>query len=308
MKKTGVILFLLLALSWSAALAGQEVLVVQSMRVKPYESAFAGLKAGFPTRLHRLVLEESGPEQVLEKIRGIRPDVIVAIGGNALHALKPIHSIPIVYTMVLNPEQIAAPAGNVRGVSMRIPPQKQLSALLDVLPGISRIGLLYDPAHNGTFVSEAAAAAERTGLDLVARELRHAADAPAMIMDLKGKIDVFWMLPDKTVATPATIEFLLLFSLESHVPLFTFSEKYVEVGAFMSMDIDPYDMGLQAGEMARSIRSGDAGKHSGQEFARKAVVATNLMIARKIGLTPSLASLPGATLETRVFRQIQIVN
>ena len=63
------------------------------------------------------------------------------------------------------------------------------------------------------------------------------------------------VLPDITVITPETIEFLLLFSLENRIPVFTFSEKYVESGALMSIIIDAFDIGCQAGEMAKAIQA-----------------------------------------------------
>jgi len=108
-------------------------------------------------------------------------------------------------------------------------------------------------------------------------------------MEMKDTIDVFWMLPDLTVITPETVEFLLLFSFENKIPLFTFSEKYVEMGAFLSMDIDAFDMGRQAGEMASEILAGEDVKKIEQTYARKAIVSTNLLIARKLGIRTMLA-------------------
>ena len=102
------------------------------------------------------------------------------------------------------------------------------------------------------------------------------------IQDMKGKIDVFWMLPDLTVITPETIEFMLLFSLENKIPVFAFSEKYVELGAFMSIGVDAFDIGIQAGEMAEKILSGGDLTNARHVDARKAVISINLKGSKEI--------------------------
>ena len=56
---------------------------------------------------------------------------------------------------------------------------------------------------------------------------------------MQGKIDILWMLPDATVVTDETVELLLRFSFQHDVPMFSFSKKYVEVGAVASLDVDP---------------------------------------------------------------------
>jgi len=108
-------------------------------------------------------------------------------------------------------------------------------------------------------------------------------------MEMKGDIDVFWMLPDVTVMTPETVEFLVLFSLKYRIPLLAPSEKWLDLGAFLSTGIDAFDMGAQAGDMANKILSGRHVKNVQQALARKYVVSTNLMIAGKLGIGLNLA-------------------
>jgi putative ABC transport system substrate-binding protein len=98
-------------------------------------------------------------------------------------------------------------------------------------------------------------------------------------------IDAFWMIPDLTVYSPETIEFLLLFFLENQKPIISFSEKYVEMGALMSISIDPFDIGNQAGEMAKAILSHEEKQEVQLIDARKAVIVINLKIAKKLRIT-----------------------
>ena len=116
------------------------------------------------------------------------------------------------------------------------------------------------------------------------------------------------MLPDLTVVTPESLEFLLLFSFENNIPIFTFSEKYVELGAFMSIDIDAVDIGRQAGEMALEILAGQEAQNIEQAYARRALISTNVMIARKLGIREMIAMSLGDRINDKVFRKTQIID
>lgn len=284
-----VLLFLSIILCQDLAAGEQEVVVVQSMRVKPYEEALKGFNSVCSSEISRLVLTEVDVADIERKIHRIRPDMILAIGQDALASVKGIENISIVYLMVLNPHSILSGEENITGVSMNIPEDEQLGALLNVLPNTRRIGLLYDPTRTGQVVKRAEEFARASDLSVIAKEIHSPREAPSLIMEMKGKIDVFWMLPDVTVLTPETVEFLLLFSLENKIPLLTFSEKYVELGAFMSIGIDAFDMGSQAGEMANKILSGRDVKGLERAYARRAIVTTNVMIAMKLGIHLNLA-------------------
>jgi len=173
-----------------------------------------------------------------------------------------------------------------------------LFALLEALPDIKTIGLLYDPDRTGPLAEKAREAARKTGIKLIAKEVHSSKRVPSLIKDMEEKIDVFWMLPDLTVITPETVEFLLLISLENKIPILTFSEKYVELGALMSIGIDAFDIGCQAGEMAKEILSGRDVTNIQPVDARKAVISINLKIARKLGIS----------IDKKIIRKARIIN
>lgn len=306
-KKVFTILFFLILFP-GVSEAGPEIVAIQSIRVEPYEEAIKGFQSVCNARINRIVVSELGETDVVRKINEIRPDMVLAIGRDALSMVKRIEGIPIVYLMVLNPQSTLSGEKNITGVSMNIPPEKQLMVLLGALPYTKNIGLLYDPNRTAYLVRKAKDAAKKIGIKLIAREIHSSRDAPSLIMDMKEKIDVFWMLPDITVITPETVKFLLLFSLENNIPLLAFSEKYVEVGAFMSTDIDAFDMGSQAGEMANKILSGRGVRNVRQVHARKLVVSTNLMIARKLGINLNIAMNLGTDNSEKIIREAQMVN
>lgn len=280
-----MLLFLIFCHGHGSAEAGQEIVVVQSLRIKPYEKAIEGFRSVCNSKIKRLFVSEWEGANVVEKINKIGPDIVLAVGTSALLKIKKIKDIPVIYLMVLNHPHTSSGKKNITGISMKTSQEQQLITLLKAVPDTKNIGLLYDPDRTGHFVKKAHAAAKKIGIKLIAKEIHSARDAPSAIMNMRGKIDIFWMLPDLTVITPETVEFLLLFSLENKIPILTFSEKYVEMGALMSIGIDAFDIGIQAGEMAKKIFLGRDIKSIKRVDARKAVVSINLIVAKKLNIT-----------------------
>lgn len=300
MKKIISTLFVLM-FCHGLAEAGQEIVVVQSADLKPYEEAFQGLERVCDANLERMVITEFQGADVIKEIKLKRPDMILAIGRDALSTVKRIKTIPIVYLMVLDPQSTLSGEDNITGVSMTIPPGRQLQALRQTMPHTKNVGLLYDPDRTGHIVAEAQNAAGEMGIVLTTKEIHSPKDVASSAIDMKEEIDVFWMLPDVTVMTPETVEFLLLFSLEHRIPLLAFAEKYLDLGAFVSTGIDASDIGAQAGEMANKILLGAKAKEIRHAHARKYVVSTNLMIAGKLGISLNLAMISNAGNE-KIFR------
>ena len=278
------ILLLLLTSLIGPAEAGQKVLAVQSVPIAPYEEAVKGFEHVYGTDVKRLFISGRKKKDVLKTIHGIGPDMVLAVGRDALLIARQIATIPVVYCMVLNPLSILAGEKNISGVSMNLPPEKQLQELLTILPSTHSIGLLYDPGQTGVFVQRSRDAAAKINVNLMAETIRLSRDVAPLINTMKGKIGVFWMLPDITVITPETVESMLLFSLENNIPILTYSEMYLELGAMLSIGIDPFDIGSQAGELAQKLFSKSDSKEVQHVDARKALISINYKIARKLGI------------------------
>jgi putative ABC transport system substrate-binding protein len=230
-----------------------------------------------------MMLADSDAGSLVGKINDLRPLMVLAVGLEALTVASEIKTIPVMSLMVLNPPASAFSQKNTTTVLMSIPPEKQFAVLREALPGAKTIGVVYNPERSGKTVARAKEAAMKSGLTLVTREVDDPRQVPVLIDTLRGTVDVYWMLPDLTVVTPETVEYLLLFSLEDGVPILTFSEKYVEMGALLSVGIDAYDLGAQAGELAAQIISRAGEKTgAGAVWPRKSAVVINMSVAEKL--------------------------
>jgi putative ABC transport system substrate-binding protein len=262
-----------------------DVLVVQNYRAKPYLEALQGFRSACKAKITELVISESSGEDVIEEVRWRRPDLILAIGMDALLKVRKIKEKPIVYLMVLHPDSALGGEKNITGISMIVPPERQLTVMRKVLPHMKKVGLIYDPKNTGYLVVRASNAAARTGIGLMALKANGPEDFTELLRKMKGKVNAYWMLPDSTVITPENVEYLILFSMQNRIPIFTFSEKYLKMGALVSVEINPFILGKQAGEMAGRILSGtDVKKLPGMDAA-DANITVNFIVAEKMGIT-----------------------
>jgi putative ABC transport system substrate-binding protein len=282
---TKKVITLVLFLFTSPVFGGQDVVIVKGHALAPYDKAIKGFNSACGCTISEIVSSEMDDASVVREIRRIKPRVIFAVGAQALSAVKEIKTLPVVYAMVPNPQPLLSDKENVYGVSMNIAPELYFNELKKILPGANRIAVLYNPAKTGHYVDKAAAAALPLGITLITREVSAARDVPAVIQDIKDELQVLWLLPDSTVITPETIEYLLFFSFESKVPILAFAQKYVQMGALMSLGIDDYETGRQAGEMAKQVLAGRAPHNvAGGVPPQKAVLTINIRSARKMSI------------------------
>ncbi len=256
-----------------------DVLIIKDADIKPFQEAIQGFTKTCGCSIR--VMDLTDPA-ALEKAVKARPAAVVAIGTQTLRKIKTIKSVPIIYAMVMPSEATEASGGNVSGISMDIDPGKYLDTMTRLFPHPIRIGVLFDPEHTGPFVQEAAADARARGIPLVLRKVRDSQEVPALLDDLRGKIDVLWMLPDATLVNSDTVNYLMLFSFQNNVPIFSFSERIVEMGAVAALKIDPADMGAQAGEMTNTLIQG--GKVATRAYARTSHLVVNTKVGAKIGV------------------------
>ncbi len=291
------------------------VVAVQSIRVKPYEKALDGFKSVCRTRIIRLVLDELNGIDPVRAIKASRPDLILAIGQDALKSIKAIRCIPIVYLMVLNPHTIISAESNITGVSMNIAEEKQLDLISSFLPGCKSIGMLYDPDTSGLFVKKAREIAGNFAINVMAVKVHNnpqpisqgsggsrldrpgkllsgpekkreqtAQTLPQKLLNMRADTDAFLMIPDLNVVKPETLDALFLFCVQNKIPIISFAEKYLDSGAVLSIGFDEFDMGRQAAEIANNIFVPTDSKNTQPVSARKIVISINLKEACKLGI------------------------
>lgn len=277
---------------------GGDVVVIQSAGLAAYNAAWEGftnvLLQDIPTRGPKairahtistyILTDIESPTQLRNAVIKQHPDLLLVVGSSSLALVKNITDIPIIYLMIPFPKLMVNAQDNITGINMNISVEQQLAPLLRVIPQIKSIGLLYDPKQTGMIVQEALEYARQKNISLLALPVKEPREVPGQLAKLSDKADCFWMLPDRTVLTPQTIDYLFLFSLENRIPILTFSEKYLAMGAVLSVSFDTFDMGRQAGELALKVMHGSKISDIPPERVREVVVHTNEAAAKMLGI------------------------
>jgi putative tryptophan/tyrosine transport system substrate-binding protein len=266
--------------------AENRLLSIQSTTITPYEEAVKGFQSICNVPIDRFVLSEMKGKDIIHEIRKNKPSIILAIGMDALEKVKVIENIPVVFVMITSPKTAPEPGKgfNFTGVRMNISQEGQLASFLKAAPSIKSIGMIYNPEKTGDLAQSAADACKKAGINLIAKEIHDPKESPPAIKAMEGKVDGFWMLPDSSVFTSETIEYLFLFSIGNKIPILTFSEVYLESGALISVGVDSFDMGAQAGGIASEILAGKSASSIMPVDARKEVISINMKVSEKLGI------------------------
>ena len=221
-------------------------------------------------------------QTVAAKVRSYQPDLILALGAEALAVADHFSSVPVISLLVINPEKKINSHTNIIGIDLAIPAKVQLDEATRFLPQVKRVGVIFDPVRSGAIVAEARAV--RPDLEFVALAADSAREVQDLLKQLRGRIDLLWMLPDLTVTNTKTIDSYLRFSFEYKVPLLVFSEKYLKLGAAIAVTFDIEAMAVEAARIGAGIltRADSADLRPRITAGRKTVINENILHKMKI--------------------------
>ena len=265
MRQPGqVILCLLISLLLLPTSAlGADVVVVKSKNLSVYDKAIEGFKSVYKGGLATLVMTDnlSDPDDLIGAVRGKSPKVILAVGLGAAKVLTSrVTDIPIVFCMAMNPKQSKLHTNNATGVDLEPRPREQLAAFKKALPGVTRIGVIYDAKRTGAFIRAAGKASGEVGLKLVAIKVHEKKDVPAALRTLIKHADALWLIRDATVMSREFFKQTLIIQFDKKIPLLAYSPMFVAQQAVCAFAASYSDQGKKAAEIANSILGGASPK------------------------------------------------
>lgn len=252
-------LLILLFLCLPVPLLAEDIAILKSADIGAYTEAIEGFKANLrPTA--RIILEYdlqgdlTQGRQLAQRIRASNAKLVLAVGLKAALAAKlEILDTPVIFSLVLSPDTYGLPSGNMVGLSLDIPFSQQIKPVRTLLPNLSKIGVLFDPQKTGHLVKRLQAEARDAGITLLTQEVQSEQDISKALNILLPSIDVLWLLPDSTVLTEHSLEFLMSRTLEQRIPVVGFSAGLVKSGALMATHLKYFDIGRQAATLANHL-------------------------------------------------------
>jgi putative ABC transport system substrate-binding protein len=241
---------------------------------------------------------EGKPERlrdaVAEMVR-LNPDVIVVGGSEGTKAMmEATRSIPIVFSGPSYPVEeglvasFARPGGNITGVTVaqsdHVP--KLLQLLLDVVPALSDVGVIWSPANPGSTLlfRDTEAAARSLKLKVLSVPMAGAADVePALAAIARAR-------PGALILNPAPIpianaERVGDLAIRLRIPSITQAKVLLERGLLMSYGADARDVQRRIPHYVDRILKGAKPADMAVERPTKFELGINMKTAKAIGLT-----------------------
>lgn len=270
-----------------------------------FEEALTKANIKFKINLINNIEDNDFNPKVINKIKEIKPDLILSLGTKASYNVNlHINDIPIVFSMVLNPNfnNLNSPNGkkkNVTGVTLSIPVIKQFSVFKEIVPNLKTIGVIYTPEENSELIKEARTAAKQLNLDLVAADVSNEREVPITLNNLIKIVDVIWMIVDKSVYSIDSRRHIILEGFRNDIPVIGLAENFVDAGATFAVSADYKNVGFQSGNMAIKILNGNEPSKFPYEYPQKVVLYVNKRVIAGIGIEISEKILKN---ETVIFK------
>jgi len=222
-------------------------------------------------------------------------DVIFApTTAAAIAAKNASATIPIVFSNAYAPIEVglvgsfARPGGNVTGLTYYVSYEifgKQLELLREVVPGLSKVAVLWNPsnpASQRTF--EVKKAADLLAIQLRIIEAREPADLEGAFRIMAGeRTDALLVLPDPMLSENRAA--LGALALKNRLPTMSGSREDISVGVLMAYGANRLDLTRRAAGYVDKILRGTKPADLPIEQPTKFELVVNLATAKGIGLT-----------------------
>ena len=199
--------------------------------------------------------------------------------------------IPVLFCAVTDPvaAQLVSswehPGENVTGTSDMIEMDSTVDLILEIVPGTTRIGTVYNAGETNSLVLVAALndVCSALGINVVEATVTSSADILAATQSLVGQVDVIWVGTDNTVVSG--LEAVIGVCEDNMIPFFPSDDPSIERGGIASLGFDYYDVGYQTGEMAVKILNGTSAADIPVELGKIFSYSVNTAAADRYGVT-----------------------
>jgi len=234
--------------------------------------------------------------QLARELVALKPDVIVATNDAAIAAVRrETHAIPIVMALSADPAgagfvaSLARPGGNVTGLSTLSPETsgKRLELLKEVIPGLSRVALLWNPDSRGNLLDykQTEVAARALHVELQSIELSRVEDLDRAFSEVtKGRAQGLIVASGNPIIV-ARRDRLGSFAQRSRLPSIYGLREYVDDGGLMSYGPSTADLFRRAATYVDKILKGAKPADLPVEQPTQFELVINLKTAKALGLT-----------------------
>lgn len=205
--------------------------------------------------------------QIINNFISNKTDLICGIAtpmAQSAYSAAGKQNIPVIFTAVTDPvaAELAnadgSPVGEITGTSDKLPVEKQLEMIRQILPEAKSIGILYSTSEINSIsaIEEYKAAAPEYGFEIIESGISSTADIPLAADNLLTKVDCITNLTDNTVVS--SLPLILDKASKQQIPVFGSEVEQVKIGCLGAVGLDYIELGKQTGKMAAKILKGES--------------------------------------------------
>ena len=216
-------------------------------------------------------------------------DLVVSIATPTSQAAVQVFkdtSVPVVFSAVTDPVGAGLTGyPNVTGTSDMIDVASDLALLKELVPGLTKVGMVYNPgeANSAILTDMAKDAGEDLGLEIVAAAAENTAAVPLAAQSLIGRVQAIYITTDNTVVS--ALESVVDVARSQRIPLLVADPSSLERGALVCTGFDYYDHGRMTGELVLKILQGASPADLPVEYQKGTQLWLNLDMAEEIGFS-----------------------
>ncbi len=237
--------------------------------------------------------DQSNLNTIGQRFLSEKEDLIAVIATPAAQTMGNLtKTIPIVGMAITDYEAAKLvqsndkPGGNITGTSDLIPTEKQVDLMMQILPNLKKVGVIYNSSEINSEVQVKAFKkyAESKGLTVVEGTVSSVNDVPQVAQNLvRSGIEAVYIPTDNVMAS--AIPSLLKVTNEAKIPVFPSEEALVKAGCIAVYSLNYEQLGFQAGVMAAAILNGSKPSEMPIERQNNMSLVINKEAASLIGLT-----------------------
>ena len=265
--------------------------------LKGFQDYFTEKNVEVRYNVHNAQANMATANQIGHQIMGEKPDMILAIAtptaqacAQALKKSPHMRTTPMLFTAVTDPvsaglvDDLQHPGANITGVSDMLPVGKHVAMVKAFLPGIRKLGFLYNAGevNSKILVPLFKAEAAKLGFAITEATVSKSSDVFQAVKSLVGKVDAVFIPTDNTVVS--ALESAIKVCEQSQLPLFNADVDSVKRGSIAAMGFDYYQHGYQTGALALRILQGEQPAVTPVETQEKLQLHINTQAAARMGV------------------------
>lgn len=236
--------------------------------------------------------EISACVQIAQEYIRERVDVILTVGEKAAQVVSNLSSkIPVIATAVNDfelaklVESNAFPETNISGVSDRSLCEEQMNLIKQYVPNITRIAIVYEMNNEYSMLQSALAKSrcEQLGMSYIDFPIKTPDDIDVSLRRLKGVVNALFIPSDRMIED--NFRKIETFSFDNNVPVFSCNGEMLPRGAFATLSVNYFDLGVQTSSMVIDVLNGKNPEQMPVQFQKKGDLHFNQKAAATFGIT-----------------------